>query len=477
MKRISLVHSLLVGVWLGLVGLNARAADSTAVFTIEDLMRQMLVHHPVARQANQLTEQARQEIRMARGAFDPTANAKLYHKELGGKNYYTLWDNVLKVPLWVGELKAGYERNSGVNVNGENITPPQGLQYFGISVPIGQGLLLDERRATLQQALRAQEVAEAEQVKIINKLLFEAAKTYWDWAYSYQRWRLLDQSHELARVRWQAIKDRVAQGDLAAIDAVEAEMEVQNRLAQLKQALVEYQNAGLLVSNFLWGENQTPLEIPAGVIPSLAGTQIEVLAEGQLSELVATARESHPEVAKLQAKLRQLEVERRFSQNKLLPKLNLEYNLIGPGGTLGNSWLEGSYMTNNYKVGASFSMPLFLRQERGKLQVSRLKIYATQLELQQTQRENLNLVQAAFNERRQLEEQIALQEQIIANATTLRNGEQQRFENGESSLFLLNSREMSLVSQQIKLYELKAKYGKAKYYLQWAAGTMGVEAK
>ncbi|AKQ46449.1 hypothetical protein TH63_13760 [Rufibacter radiotolerans] len=473
MRGHAYVPYLLLG-WLLVMGSQvARANDSTRVFPIDDFMRQIALHHPVARQAHQLSDQARQEIRMARGAFDPTANVKFYNKELSGKNYYTLWDNVLKVPLWVGEVKAGYERNSGINVNGENITPPEGLNYIGISVPIGQGLLIDERRATLLQARQAQDLAEAERVKIINKLLFEAAKAYWDWAYSYQRWVLFQQGYQLANTRLQAVKERVVQGDLAAIDSVEALIEAQNRLALMRQAQVEAQNAALVASNFLWREDNTPIEITPAVIPSLIGTNPEPLSATDLATLITTARENHPEVTKLQIKVRQLDIERRFAQDKFKPKMNLEYNLIGAGGSLGRSWPTNEYLSNNYKFGASFGFPLFLRQERGKLQLTRLKINATQLELQQTNRETLNQIQAAYNERQQLEEQILLQEQIIANSSLMREGEQQRFENGESSVFLVNTREMSLLNQQVKLYELKAKYGKAKYYLQWAAGSLG----
>ena len=40
----------------------------------------------------------------------------------------------------------------------------------------------------------------------------------------------------------------------------------------------------------------------------------------------------------------------------------------------------------------------------------------------------------------------------------MRQSEQTRFENGESSVFLLNTREAVLVSTRLKLAELQAKY-------------------
>jgi hypothetical protein len=48
-------------------------------------------------------------------------------------------------------------------------------------------------------------------------------------------------------------------------------------------------------------------------------------------------------------------------------------------------------------------------------------------------------------------------------------------ENGESSLLLINSREMKLMEAQVKLINLKAKYAKAKTLLYWSAGNIEVE--
>ncbi len=449
----------------------ANAQDSTRAFTMEDFFAQVIAHHPVVKQANLLSEKARQEIRMARGVLDPSVNAKIYHKELNGENYYTLWDNALRVPVWYGvDLKAGFERSSGINVNGENITPPQGLSYVGISVPLGQGLFIDERRSTIRQALLLSNLAEADKVKTINKLLLEAAKAYWDWAYAYQKWQLYRQGYELALFRLEAIKERVVQGDMAAIDSVEARVETLNRQVMASQAQVEYQNTTLDVSNYLWREQNTPLEITPYVVPSLAGTETTPIGADSLRVLVNAARTNHPDLVKIGTKLRQLDIERQFVADKFKPKLNLEYNLLGKGFAFDGKINNGSYLSNNYKFGLSFSYPLFLRNERGKFQLTKLKILESELDLQQTNREIVNRINVAYNDWIALEMQIRMQEQMVVNTQRLRDGEQQKFENGESSVFLINTREMSMITNLVKLFELRTKYAKNKAMLQWSAG-------
>ena len=451
----------------------AQAQDSVQVLTLEQYHRIILANHPVASQARLLTEQARQELRIARGAFDPEISSKLQRKEFGGKEYYNIWDNTLKVPLWFGPaLKAGFEKNQGQFLNPERTTPTDGLSYAGITVPLGQGLFIDERRATLRQAQLMQGIAEAERVKMINKLLLEATKDYWEWLFQYRTVQLYQEALNLADFRLKAVNIRAEEGDLAAIDTVEALMVVQDRQVQLQQALLNYNNNRLRVAVHLWAENAVPLELEENTVPTLLGSEIVALPPDSLTQLLQFARQNHPELIKLNLKGDQLEIEQRFAADKLKPKINVDYNVLQRDFYLSEDALNQQYMGNNYKLGVSFSMPLFLRQERGKLQLTKAKQQANTLEIAQSAREIEATVVAAYNEWQALEEQIKLQEQAVANALRLRNGEITRFENGESSLFLINSREMKYLEAQVKLYELRAKYAKAKTFLYWAAGQM-----
>ena len=77
-----------------------------------------------------------------------------------------------------------------------------------------------------------------------------------------------------------------------------------------------------------------------------------------------------------------------------------------------------------------------------------------------------------FNEFSNLKSQIGLQSRSVTNYEQLVKAEEVRFQNGESSLFLINSRESKALEATQKLIELKTKYYKSIYALQWSAGLL-----
>jgi outer membrane protein TolC len=77
-----------------------------------------------------------------------------------------------------------------------------------------------------------------------------------------------------------------------------------------------------------------------------------------------------------------------------------------------------------------------------------------------------------YNETFQLQNQLdQYQQNYVAFNTLLRN-EELRFTNGESSLFMINSRENKVMETQEKLVELRIKYFKSYYAIQWSAGLL-----
>lgn len=436
-------------------------------FGYEDFKNLVLKNHPMVKQANLFPRDAEAEIMQAKGAFDPKLTSYFDRKAFKGIDYYNRWENALKIPTWSGvDFKLGYEKNTGKYLLEEESSQ---LLVAGLSVPIGQGLVIDARRNALKQARLGRNYAEAERQKLINSTVFYAAKSYWDWWFSYQQLRLIQEGYDLANTRFIATRERARVGEQATIDSVEAKITLQDREVALQQAIIELQNYRLVLSNFLWSSNETPLELPEDAAPPLAA--IRKVDETTLLALINQAKLQHPEIQKLNVKIDQLQIEERFRKEMLKPVFNANFNFLADGFVnkpIAN--FENSFSMNNHKLGFEFMMPLFLRKERGKLQQIRIKQQSTGLDLNLARREILNDVYAAYNEVRNFEKQLKIQEDATRNQEILVRAEQRKFDIGESTLFLINTRESKLIEMRTKVESLKSKYEKALANLAYMAG-------
>lgn len=467
-------------VWL--LGITVHAQDSTSLARPEkqlsrtDFFELIKAYHPVARQAGLLSDQARAQLRSARGGFDPKLYSDIDQKRFKDSEYYHLAEYGLKVPTWFGiEAKAAYEWNSGQYLNPQNNVPSDGLGVVGISMPLGQGLFLDERRAALKQAKIFQEAADFQRLQILNDLLLDAAKAYWEWAQAYEQVMLLEDAVDLAQIRFEGVVQSYEQGDKPAIDTLESFILVQDRQVGLLDAKVSMQNAQLMVSNYLWYENDLPLELEPGVSPDrLNNLPYQTDLPAAIADSVIQARiNAHPVLIQYNYQLQQLDVERRMKIEKLKPKLNVNYNLITTGTSFeGGDDFPDPYYNQNYKFGISASLPLLFREGRGGLGQTKIKIEQTNLKLDQKRLELVNKVRSYQNELAGLNEQILIYEDAVANYQRMLDGENVKFKNGESSIFLINSREVKLLDAQNKLVALKTKYRKALAGVSWALGQL-----
>lgn len=444
------------------------AQDSLVVFSESEFLEIVVQHHPVASQAELLSEFARQEVRAARGSFDPKWETTLEEKTFKNTRYWSTWTHELKIPVWTNtDLKLGYDKANGQYLNSEFTNTVDGLVYAGISVPLLQGLLTDGRRTALRQAQLMPEMMEAEQVKTINKLILEAVKEYWNWSNAYRQFQLQQEGVRLAQFRFDAIRERVFNGDAAPIDSVEALITLRTRENDLREAEVSYRNAVLMMSNYLWNEDGQPLELNDNVVPE-AEVSILPLSDSEMGDLLTAAQQFHPDLIKLDVKARQLAMERRLNVEMLKPAIGLNYNFLAMPTDI--SLQEHAFFDNNYKLGLTASVPLFLRKERSKLAITKLKITENQLSFDNSRRRIQNEVLSTYNTLITSAAIIDAQRNIVSNYETLRAGEVAKFSNGESSLFLVNTRESKLLESRAKLIKAETDYQKDLATLYWAAG-------
>ncbi|RYZ38573.1 MAG: TolC family protein [Sphingobacteriales bacterium] len=450
------------------------ATDSSPVFTQRIFQQLVLNNHPVVQQARLISEAARADVLQSLGKFDPLLEAAFDRKEFGNRDYYSNWSNQLKVPLWLAgaDLKIGYDRNTGENVNPQYITPDQGLSGVGITVPLGQGFLIDARRNTLRQSRAMLRYADAEKIKQMLFVWYSAVTDYWTWYLTYSEYQLLKEGVQLASTRFAAAKGQTDIGDTPPIDTVEAKITVQEREIELTKLQVELDNRRLILSNYLWDEDGNPLELPGGAVPEQPAESALRPEQVRLDSLVGFAAESHPELLKMRADSTRLVIERSFRREMLKPTINLSGTLIAARDRLGP--ITPKYYDfgwRNYKVGVDVAVPLFLRAERGKLKQVVIRQDQLRLNLQQTNRDIRNELITVYNTLNAYKSQLIIQGASIENQQRLLDAEQQKLQLGESTLFLVNSRETKLIDMKIKRASIIAGFQKTLASLYYKAGT------
>lgn len=444
--------------------------DTSIVLTFDAFMQRVKLHHPLAMQADLRLEQGDASLRKARGDFDPKAFSDVSQKYFADKQYYSVINSGLKVPTWFGvEVQGGYTQNDGVFLNPQNNTPGAGLWYAGISVPVGQGLFIDKRRAELKQAKIYQESTIAERQLLYNELLYNAGQAYWNWFRSYNAVVVYQNALVVTQDRFKAVQQGVLFGDKPSIDTVEAAIQVQNRMLGLQEAELNYANASALLSIYLWAEGIVPLEVEATTRPVISTNLPLAKSDDNYVKVLDSLTNFHPLLRQYQYKIDQLKIDKRWKQEQIKPQLNLKYNAINQ--PVVNNAFEG-YNINNYTWGLEFRMPIFLRKERGSLELAKLKINDAELEYTSKQASLTFKARMAINNLENTEKQITLYARTVNDYFKLLEGERTMFEAGESSLFMVNSRESGYINTQLKYIELLTKNHKASLAANYAFGLL-----
>ena len=415
--------------------------------------------HPVAKQANLVIGAAEANLLQSRGGFDPKLEVDYDRKEFKGTEYYDRLNAAFKIPTWYGiELKGQFEQNEGDFLNPSEIVPEDGLFSAGVSVSVARNLWINERMATLKRAKLFARQSEAERDLLVNQILFDAAAAYFNWLQAYRDQQGFARFLENARIRFEGIRESALAGDIAAIDTVEAGIAVQNRALSLEQARVRLRNTSLELSNFLWLDDNVPIELQDEVRPELLpAASVDQTLEIAGKSLDSFALEVHPKLLSLDYKIQGLEVDKNLKVNQLLPQIDLEYNFLTETPELINS-----FQTEQYKGGITFRMPLFLRKERGALKLARFKLREAEFERDNALVSIRNKVRAIYNELDSFGRQNQLIDGIVVDYDRLLQAEERKFSFGESSLFLINSRERSLIDARLKANEVQNKYLMAK---------------
>jgi outer membrane protein TolC len=451
------------------ITVKAQTINTPNVLSVQTVMEWVRTNHPIAKQANLLTERADADLTATRGAFDPTFNWDASRKTFDGKNYYQYSNPELQFPTASPiTIKTGLENNRGLYANPE--TSGGKSSYLGVEVPLGNGLLIDKRRAALQQAKLMQTQSRQDRLVQLNDLLLDAYAAYWRWAGAWEINQLLLQFSGNAANRLKLVKISWQNGDRAVMDTLEANAQLQQILLLQSEAAMKLTNAGIELSFFLWEADEQPFRLPENVRPD-ANEFRSKPTSSPLEELLATAMNSNPQLRSAALKVNSMEIDKKLKFQSMLPYLSVKANILNTDYAIFKGW-DNNFIPNNNKWGVTFNMPLFLRQGRGEYKRAQIKLKESTLELSAKRWQTENKIRYYYTEYSRLQDQLQLTDQVQNNFRQLLKNEELRFNQGESSLFIINSREMKWLESLQKQTELRAKFLTAAYQLQWATGTL-----
>lgn len=420
-----------------------------------------LSEHPLAIAARAVERRGAAELLSARGAFDPNLQGDFERKQYIKSNYFEYADAGLEWQSpYAFKLEGGRQWASGININPERTLPEAGQAYLAIKLPLLQGLLTDKYRIGVRRGEVSVDLNRAAADIIRNELRYDLASRYAEWAYADLVERITRQTEQLIRIRLEATRELYRQGDKPAVDTLEAQIALANQQLTSQAANVSVLIARQNLRAIYW------------TLPEAARPDYAILSPDLPLDTAVIAR--HPELRTLRADFADLQLQRRLYREYLKPRLDISYSVLGDGFDFtpaDGGETSGELLTSAYKVGATFRYPIFNRRARGQLQSVDIKQAETGAKLE-SKRQELNLkaeanLQAAYA----LTQQIDQLDALVDQTERLLQAERELFSLGESTQFLLNSREQSYQKALTTRAKAQLSYAKAVYAYRLASAS------
>lgn len=435
----------------------------------DELLGIVRTYHPLVVAADIRLSRAKADVLAARGSFDPKVKADYDRKTFDNKVYYNYFNPEISIPTWYGvDIKAGAEDVLGERVNNE--TTLGQTTYAGVNLN-ANSLIFDKRRASLRQAQAISNATAAEKEATINNVLLEAAEAYWDWVKAYQYYKLVTEVTNNTQLRYRFVVTEYIQGSRPAIDTTEILAQLQTFYVQQNEAELALTNAGLLLSTFMWNDAGAAVDWDDRIKPDSGAIAREKATELPSFIHFSNSIADHPKLRSIGYKIEALEIDRKLKAQYLIPKVDLSANVLGKGYNLPSS--DGStFLENNHKLGLSFSLPILQREARGMYKSAGLKIDEANTERSYIARQIENKVRSYYNEVLAVRKQAEIFNNAYLNNRRMFEGEKTRFTIGESSVFMVNTREVKLLQSALKLVDLNTKLQKKTATLFWSAGLL-----
>lgn len=363
-------------------------------------------------------------------AFEPRIDLSSEGKDYGNDLQYRLDRAEARVGLPGGiDLVGGASQATGAFINPERKTPTEGLANFGISAPLGGALIFSDRQYAWGAASRDLELEEAKLDRVQRKVTLDAVKAYTFWQAQSEVQSAVDDALAVAAERLRLVREAFRLGERSEMDTLEAYLSWVDRRADAAKQQNLSAAAVADVERLLRGAEDISVNVRG------ARPEERPVILGPRAELSGTSpgAPNVPELAMAGAALRRERLATTTAWAQWLPAPYVDYRMIQWGGS---AWNPEAVQ---WKVG--LAVPLFNQKARADLAGAQARLRAAQANATATQ----NAVEVL---RTQLEQQVQAldsERKALTSAETaayaLLQQERRRFALGESTMFILATRE------------------------------------
>ena len=293
-------------------------------------------------------EEAQNNIRAARGAYDPLVGMRLYHLKAVSPVASTLSGSAtggLTSTEWNGTPRIAGLTPTGGSYNLSFTNSRQTSDNLFISLnplyqttlslnltqPLWRGLRIDETRERIQVARKNNEMSREQLRQSVIEAVTMAVQAYWELAYAWQSYQVQSEAVRLAERQYGSNRRLAEQGVLAPVDVVAA----QTQVATFQQALFGAQQALTAAENQLKQlmlANREDLMWSTALVPENA-PEIEAKLPS-LQEAIGQALKARPELKQTSLAYEISRIAVRLAHDETKPKVDAfaNFSLTGLAG-------------------------------------------------------------------------------------------------------------------------------------------------
>ena len=428
--------------------------------SLDDALAIVDSHYPKLLQGKIEVEKASAKSLEKAGAFDPVLLHVSEYKRIQDITVTGEFKNAVhNESLLEMPTRSGIKLFAQIRVNPNDASSPilqsgrSGEYSGGMIVPLMRNFIVNPARAEEQKAKMGEPLASINLNLSRMNVLFDCSKSYWDWYAAYQKLLVVKGLLNIAIAREDLVKKRVASGDLPKLTITEAEKEIRRRQGDLYKSQRELTKHALKLSLFLWSDrgNSPPNLSQANIFTAkIAPAQISKL---EIESGIKQALTLRPELAAVTIQKEMTRVDLKLAKNLFLPKVDLIYRQGYDTGVNG--------IRNVFTGGVKMAIPIRQRKARGLIRQAKANMRKLDIEEEFVKRRIILEVNDAASELNASYDRYIQAGEELERSRAVEYGERQRFDLGDSSLFLVNRRERDRAETEKKRIDVFGQYLKA----------------